>query len=41
MSRVADLLRLALPQFGVPQNVHPSGPPSMSIEPQKRWLIAV
>ena len=30
-----------LPQLGVPQTVHSSGPPSMSIEPQKRGLIAV
>jgi len=30
-----------LPQFGVPQNVHSSRLPSMSIEPQKRGLIAV
>src|SRR5206468_10953523 len=30
-----------LPQFGVPQKVHSSRLPSMSIEPQKRGLIAV
>ena len=30
-----------LPQFGVPQNVHSSRPPSMSSAPQNRGLIAV
>ena len=30
-----------LPQLGVPQKVHSSGPPSMSMEPQNRGLMPV